>query len=185
YMKHYNKGRPFIIAAHSQGTDYGVMLMKEFFDKDTSLNKKLVAAYLVGRPIYDSTFKHLKVMDSPEQVGGYVTWNSVAYKTNTFYGNPVGNIVGVNPLSWKRDTAYVSNKFNRGGLPGNARRIDPNVVDAKLAPSGFLWIHAPEEHKEDYPGTNWYYYHKCDYLFFYMNIRQNVKQRIDAYFRTR
>lgn len=185
YLKHYNKGRPIIIASHSQGTDYAVTLVREFFDKDTLLNKKLVAAYLIGRPIYDTTFRRMKLMNSPSEIGGYVTWNSVSYRTNTFYGDPVGDILGVNPLSWKADTAYVPREKNLGGLPFTANRVDSQVVDAKIAPSGFLWVHAPVLSKplNHYPGMNTFYYHKNDYQFFYMNIRQNVKTRIEAYFK--
>lgn len=182
YMKHYHKGRPLVIAGHSQGTDYAIKLLKEFFDKDTVLKKELVAAYLVGRPIYDTTFKQLNPMDAPEQTGGYVSWNSVSYHTNTFYGDPVGKIIGVNPLSWKRDTAYVSRAFNKGGLSFAAVKIDTAIVDAKLAPSGFLWVHAPSfKLLDEYPGINTFYYHKNDYAFFYMNIRENVALRVKHY----
>jgi len=181
YLKHYNKGRPITIAAHSQGTDYAIAIVKQFFDKDTSLNKRLVAAYLIGRPIYDTTFKYIKVMDSKEQTGGYVSWNSVSYHTNTFYGEPVGNIVGVNPLSWKHDTVHVSKEFNKGGLPFTAQRIDSAIADAKVAPSGFLWVHTRSKSIKDYPGINTFYYHKDDYPFFYMNIRENVNLRVKEY----
>ncbi|PBQ32871.1 hypothetical protein CNR22_14175 [Sphingobacteriaceae bacterium] len=185
YLKHYNKGRPIIIASHSQGTDYAVSLVKDFFDKDTTLNKKLIAAYLIGRPIYDTTFKQLKLMSSPSETGGYVTWNTVAYRTNTFYGDPVGKILGVNPLSWKTDTVHVPHQKNLGGLPFTANKIDTALTDAKVAPSGFLWVHAPALKKplNHYPGMNTFYYHKNDYAFFYMNIRENVKLRIETYFK--
>lgn len=181
YMKHYNKGRPIVIAGHSQGTDYAIRLLKDYFDKDTVLKGSLVAAYLIGRPVYDTTFKMLKPMDAPEQTGGYVTWNSVSYRTNTFYGDPVGKIIGVNPLSWKCDTAYVPKSFNKGGLSFAAMKIDTAIVDAKLAPSGFLWVHPPDKTLEEYPGTNTFYFHKDDYAFFYMNIRENVALRIEHY----
>lgn len=181
YMKHYNKGRPMVIAGHSQGTDYAIRLLKDYFDKDTVLKDELVAAYLIGRPVFDTTFKLLRPMDAAEQTGGYVTWNSVSYHTNTFYGDPVGKIIGVNPLSWKRDTAYVPKSANKGGMPFSAGRIDTAVVDAKLAPSGFLWVHPPKKTLDDYPGTNTFYFHKDDYAFFYMNIRENVALRVRHY----
>ncbi|MES2132851.1 MAG: DUF3089 domain-containing protein [Bacteroidota bacterium] len=182
YMKHYNKGRPIVIAAHSQGTDYAITLVKRFFDKDTALKQQLVAAYLIGRPIYDTTFKVIQPLYSAEQTGGFVVWNSVSYHTNTFYTKPVGKIIGVNPLSWKSDTVYVPATFNKGGLPFTANRIDTAVVDAKLAPSGFLWVNSPSSKSaEEYPGLNSFYYHKDDYAFYYMNIRANVEQRINAY----
>jgi hypothetical protein len=181
YMKHYNKGRPIVIAAHSQGTDYAVRLLKQFFDKDTVLKRELVAAYLIGRPVYDTTFKLLKPMESPGETGGFVTWNSVSYHTNTFYTDPVGKIIGINPLSWKRDTAYMPETFNKGGLPFTASSIDTAIVDAKLAKSGFLWIHPPKKSLNEYPGINGFYFHKDDYAFFYMNIRENVALRVNQF----
>lgn len=183
YLKNYNKGRPIIIASHSQGTDYAIKLVKEFFDQDTSLKKQFVTAYLIGRPIYDTTFKKIKPSYSATEVGGYVTWNSVSYKTNTFYGKPVGKIIGVNPLSWTGDTVYVPASFNKGGLTVHADKIDVTVADAKLAPSGFLWVQKPSRSTEEYPGINTPYYHKNDYLFYYMNIRENVRQRIEQFFK--
>lgn len=185
YMKHYNKGRPLVIAAHSQGTDYAVTLMKEFFDKDTLIRKQLVEAYLIGRPIYDTTFKQIKPSYAADETGGYVVWNSVSYHTNTFYGQPVGTIVGVNPLSWKRDTAYVAAQFNKGGLPFTVHRVDTAVVDAKLAPSGFLWVNRPTRTGEEYPALNSFYFHKNDYSFFYMNIRENVELRVNTFLKQR
>jgi len=47
YMAHENKGRPIIIASHSQGTVHATRLMKEYFD-GKELGKQLVAAYIIG-----------------------------------------------------------------------------------------------------------------------------------------
>ena len=184
YLKYYNNGRPIIIAGHSQGTDYAIRLLKEFFDSNNDLNKKLVEAYLVGRPIYDTTFKYIKPSEYASHTGGYVGWNSVSYHTNTFYGNPVGEIIGVNPLSWKRDTAYVPKSKNKGSLQFYTDIIDDTLVDAKLAPSGFLWVNKPKDRTaKQYLGINSFYYHKNDYAFFYMNIRENVQLRVNEYLR--
>lgn len=181
YLEYYNKGRPFIIASHSQGTDYGIRLVKEFLDKETELRKQFIEAYLIGRPIYDTTFQEIKVSSQPDHTGGYVTWNTVSYKKNSFFGNPVGTIIGVNPLSWKTDTVYVPETSNKGALPFTASRIDIGLVDAKLAPSGFLWVHKPDKPKEEYPAINTPYYHMNDYNFFYMNIRENAKLRVKTF----
>ena len=47
YMNHLNNGRPFILAGHSQGAMQLVKLMRDRFN-DTVLQRKLVAAYLIG-----------------------------------------------------------------------------------------------------------------------------------------
>jgi hypothetical protein len=184
YMKHYNKGRPLIIASHSQGTDYGVRLLKEFFDKDTSIRKQLVTAYLVGRPLYDTTFKTIKLSTTPKETGGFVTWNSVARWTNSFYGQPVGKVVGINPITWGQDTVYTKKSLHKGSVPFPYTRVDTAFIEARCAKSGFLWcVISNKATAEDYPKIHSPYYHLNDYNFFYLDIRENVKQRIDQYFR--
>jgi hypothetical protein len=184
YMKHYNKGRPVIIASHSQGTDYGIQLVKEFFDKDTSIRAQLVTAYLVGRPIYDTTFKNIKLSTTPKETGGFVTWNSVARWTNSFYGQQVGKILCVNPITWEQDTVYTKKSLHKGAVPYSYSRVDTAFIEARCARSGFLWcIVSGKATAEDYPNIHSPYYHVNDYNFFYMDIRENVKQRIDQYFR--
>ena len=48
YLKHYNNGRPIIIASHSQGTWHAESLLHDYFENDSTLRKRLVAAYLIG-----------------------------------------------------------------------------------------------------------------------------------------
>ena len=58
YLKNENKGRPIIIASHSQGTTHAIRLLKEFFDgKD--LSKQLVCAYLVGMGVKKDSYEKL------------------------------------------------------------------------------------------------------------------------------
>ncbi len=47
YLQHWNKGKPVIIAAHSQGSKLAERLLKEFFE-DKPLKNKLIVAYLAG-----------------------------------------------------------------------------------------------------------------------------------------
>src|ERR1700739_3292392 len=57
YLKNYNQGRPFIIASHSQGTDHCIRLIHDFIENDSTLKKKLVAAYIIGRPFQKGSIK--------------------------------------------------------------------------------------------------------------------------------
>ena len=47
YLEHYNNGRPFILAAHSQGSDILASLVVEKWG-NLGVEKQLVAAYLIG-----------------------------------------------------------------------------------------------------------------------------------------
>lgn len=181
YLEHYNQGRPIVIASHSQGSDHAVRLLREFFDKDTVLARRLVIAYVAGTAIHDTTFQQLKLRTSPSETGGFVTWNTVRRGTNTFYGEDVGKILCVNPLTWKADTGYAPSSLNLGGLPISFDRIDPGLCDAQCSSLGFLWVNRPHQRSRDYFRLGTRFYHKDDYQFFYMNIRRNVQQRIDAY----
>ena len=79
YIEHYNNGKPIIIATHSQGTMHAIQLIKDYFD-DKPLKDKLVAAYLIGTRILPDEFKSIKPMINPDDVGGFVSWNT--YKMN-------------------------------------------------------------------------------------------------------
>jgi len=183
YLLHYNKGRPIIIAGHSQGSDHAVRLLQEYFDGDTTeLQKQLVAAYVPGSLIYKSTFKNLPLCDSASECGCYVTWNSVPWFQLTFYGRPIRPVECVNPLTWTTSKEHAPDSLNKGGMPFGFTHIDKGLADAKISPIGLLWVHRPKnKSKKQYPQINGPSYHILDYNLFYMNIRENIHQRIDCY----
>ncbi|MEL6133655.1 MAG: DUF3089 domain-containing protein [Bacteroidota bacterium] len=123
YLKHFNKGRPLIIASHSQGTFHGVQLVKTYFD-GKPLQSQLIAAYLVGWPWPADTLKHIPICESPDQTGCAMAWATYvkgAYpKTyDTFYKNSFS----VNPISWTRDTSEVASSAHQGFLMGDFEEI--------------------------------------------------------------
>ena len=75
FLENFNDDKPFIIASHSQGTVHAKRLISEFID-GKELQKKLIAAYLVGIKVSENDFKDIKPMNSPSKVGGFV---SVSY----------------------------------------------------------------------------------------------------------
>jgi len=175
YLDHFNRGRPLIIAAHSQGTYHAIRLIKEFFEPDSALYQKLVAAYLIGGPVTKNCFRRIPASDSANQTGCCIAWNTVRWSRAA--REP--GLECVNPLSGKRDTAYIPAEMNLGGVPRSFDRVDKAVTGAKCAPGGALWVDKPSV--RGYPelaGS----YHLVDYSLFYLNIRENVKVRVRAYF---
>ncbi len=80
YLAHYNRGRPFIIASHSQGSRHAKVLVTEMID-GTPVMKQFVAAYILGNWLDENWFQSLKtvkVCESAEQTGCVVTWSSLA-----------------------------------------------------------------------------------------------------------
>ncbi len=187
YLKNYNHGRPMIIAGHSQGAYMAQRILHDFFDNDPKMKKLLVSAYLIGGVVSENTFTTLVPCDSSSQTDCYVAWHSRKYGTN--YNKPTKNkvcapgfqnctsYVCVNPLTWKRDTAYAPASLNLGSVPKTFDRIDKGMIDAKISPTKIIWTHAPNA--EGYlKGDN---YHIMDYSLYYMNIRENVTLRCEEY----
>jgi len=178
YLANYNKGNAIIIASHSQGTTHAIRLVKEFFD-DKPLQGKLVCAYLVGMPVYESMFNTIKpCMDSAE-TGCYCTWRTYArgyYPKD--YKKPLKVSVCTNPLTWKTDSVYASHKLNRGGILRDMKKVIPRLTDAQVM-DGVLRINKPDIKGKIFLNiTN---YHIADYNLFYMNVRENALYRTKMY----
>jgi len=179
YIKNYNKGRPFIIAGHSQGTLMAYKLLQEFVDT-TSLRKRLVAAYLIGYHIQKDYFKNLKPCDSATQTGGYITWNTVKMGgENSSLGKFFAGVC-INPLTWKPDTGFVDSRYDIGSVNYSFKKIEPQELGTAIR-GGVLTVSAPVNKGYKTFRTG---YHIYDYNFFYMNIRKNVQLRVEAYLKT-
>jgi hypothetical protein len=181
YLEHENKGRAIIIAGHSQGAMMSERLLKEFFD-GKPLRQKLVVAYIVGWPIPQTSFESLKPCIDSLQTNCFCGWRTfrkgyapgyIERETSTSYVT--------NPLSWTTTTEYISSAYNKGGVLRDFSKIVSYTTDAQIH-NGVLWVNKPK-----FPGAIFYRsknYHVGDINLFYMNIRENIEQRIAAYFKT-
>ena len=80
YMVHENKGRPFIIAGHSQGGAHTTSLLEKRI-KGTKLQRRMVAAYVIGINLMEGDLSPrlagIPFCDTPAQTGCFVQWNAV------------------------------------------------------------------------------------------------------------
>jgi hypothetical protein len=178
YLQHENKGRPIIIAAHSQGATQAKWLMRDFFD-GKPLQKQLVAAYLVGMPVEPNWFKQIPACTSPTETGCFCSWRT--FKKDYVPGyitKEKFTAVVTNPLTWDANKLTAERSENLGGVLLNFNKVVPNVTDATVH-KGVLWIDKPH-----FFGNLLYReknYHIADYNLFYLNVQQNVKQRLQAF----
>lgn len=178
YLQHYNNGKPFIIASHSQGTYHAQKLLCEFL-QDSLLSRQLVAAYLIGLPVIADSMSKLPPCTSPDETGCYCSWNT--YAKNYFpkyYENGLKYAVCTNPLNWKTDESYSPDSLNLGGVLYNFRKIYPALCDAQIH-QGMLWIRKPDVALLKILPVK--IYHAGDINLFYFNVQQNVAARIGAY----
>ena len=178
YLAHENKGRPIIIAGHSQGTVHGIRLLGEFFD-GKPLARQLVAAYLPGWPIPADTFKVLRACQSPDDLSCVCTWMTAqrGFTPEWLRLHPDDSLMGINPVAWTPATARVPAAASQGAV---LWRYDfqPGLVDPELH-NGLVWIEKP-----DVPGKILYRnrnYHTGDFNLFWMDVRQNAQRRVDAF----
>jgi hypothetical protein len=179
YLKNENNGRPIVIAGHSQGALHAILLLKEFFD-GTPLQKQLVCAYIPGYPIKKEDFKSIPASEKPEQTGCFAAWRSYIKGEMPKRVEPEkGNSICVNPLTWNTYNDWASPEQHKGIMLG-FESIIPNTLSTGIEPNTkILWVDVPPqilemlEKKKDL--------HIYDINLFWMNIRENVKLRIDVW----
>ena len=181
YLENFNNDKPFIIASHSQGTVHAKRLISEFID-GKELQKKLIAAYLVGIKVFEDEFKNIKPMNSANETGGFVTWNTFKfnkYPRKDYYENWFKGGVTSNPITW--DDSKETKKDLHKGLLYRDLKIFSQNIDIKLI-DGIVWSTVP-----NVPGKillkTVRSYHFADINLFWVDIKENAKLRVDQWFK--
>lgn len=181
YLKHYNHGRPIVIASHSQGTIHAHKILQEFFS-DT-LKSKLVVAYIIGMPVPKDSLPKIDFCKVPNQTQCWVSWSS--YERNFIpenYHAALERAICINPLTWKYDEEYASSELNKGAVLVPFQKVLSKRCDAQVN-GGILWVKKPKFRGSFlYNNPN---YHIADMNFFYMDIRENVALRIEHFLSTK
>ncbi len=196
YLEHWNEGRPFIIASHSQGTLHTIRLLREMVE-GKPLAEQFVAGYLIGNTIADVPwFEQIPLCESAEQIGCFVTWNTLLEGGDPYHWvgeKGLDSVYCVNPLSWRADEEYVDKSVNQGSIPMASYRVlfkdngplSSNVVGARCGPEGMVWI-KERPAISGYTAAlfeNGYGYHTYDINFYFDSIRNNAKLRASEYFK--
>lgn len=178
YLNHYNQGRPIVLAAHSQGTTHMARLMKEFFDLEPSMKNKLVVAYIVGIPVPKNYFKNIPVCEDENQTGCFCSWRT--FKKGHQPKVPRTNVTAVNPLTWTTDEKYASASLNKGAILRDFDKLIPQSNDAQIS-NGILWTNKPKFKGSIFMRTK--NFHAGDFNLYYMNVRENAKKRVNAFWK--
>ena len=192
YYENYNEGRPVILAGFSQGADLCLRLMKECFDEE-ELQEQLVACYAIGWSLTEEEleeYPHLNAAQGEDDTGVIVSFNSEAEEITDSMMIPQGTkTIAINPLNWKTDSTPADKSLNLGACftdySGEIKEEIPELTGAYLDETrGALKV--TDVTPEEYPaGLDLFedgIYHLYDYQFFYRNLQENVKTRLDAYY---
>ncbi len=186
FLNKYNDSKPIIIAGHSQGAGHAKRLLKEFFD-GKPLQKKLIAAYLIGTKVTNEDFDNIDHMTSAEQTGGFVTWNTYRVLSDskekkasyTISKDWIKGAICSNPITWdeKNSTEYEDHKgflyLNNKIFPKTVKIENiNNKLMIKLPKMGLVKRFLLSTVKD---------YHKADINLFWEDIRVNSIIRTKKY----
>ena len=153
-------------------------IIQEFFD-GKPLQKKLIAAYLIGVKIEKSMFQEINPLQLPEQTGGFVSWNT--YKKNKFpkrYKDWFQGGIVTNPISW--NTEKKSQESQHLGVLYSDKKIYPKSLSVEII-DGMIWSTLPKVPKRFFLSfiKN---YHFADINLFWADIQKNAVKRSEAWF---
>ena len=201
YIKHFNNGRPFILAGHSQGSNVLSNLLAEYMADNPDVYSRMIVAYVIGysiTPEYLADNPHLKFATGPDDTGVIVSYNT---EYTTVDGiNPVlstdGIGIAINPLTWTTDETPADASENLGSIQLNQRRLrgarcqrGPGVHPAAVCECSSRHSQRRGDLQQSrcerlLPGAAAEFgvprgvYHTFDYPFYYFNIRENAAVRV-------
>jgi len=179
YLDHWNNGRPFIIAGHSQGARHAMYLIRDMIE-GTPVESQLVAAYIVGWPVKADFYKTLKPCQTADQTDCFCSWRT--WERN--YGLKKAfekDVVCTNPLNWTTtEKTYAPKNLNLGGVVRPFEKIYPQLTDAEVY-KGILLARKPK-FKGSFLFTR-KNYHIGDLNLYYLNVRKNAQVRSKAFLR--
>ena len=203
FLEHFNDGRPFILASHSQGTDHSIRLLEQRLEGAPEA-KRMVAAYLIGGELPRTRFEALSgitLCDRPAALRCAVHWDTYSEALIDEGIERLEGNVCTNPLSWRLAGGRVEADAHRGAVPISGTFQLPMLGDD--GPSGMMFpaLEAPIPqavaaecragvlYVTDQTGSaleaqaslgdgN---YHGLDYPLFHMDIRENAQLRVEAY----
>lgn len=178
YLENENKGRPIIIASHSQGTTHATRLLKEFFDQKP-LSKQLVCAYLVGMGVKKDEYVGIPVCRDSTSTGCFVSWRTFRYDYSDNWANRIDTTIAVvNPITWKTTNEVAERSMQQGAVLYNLKRVYTQTQSAQVEGSA-LWVSHPR-----FPGSFLYRnknFHAGDINLFYVDVRKDVTRKIETF----
>jgi pimeloyl-ACP methyl ester carboxylesterase len=186
YIQHYNHGRPFILAGHSQGSNVLRNLLAEYMKDHPDVYARMIAAYVIGFPVtteYLAANPQLKFAESADDTGVIISYNTQAPDVPPGFNPVLWGMVGtvINPLTWTRAETLATTNQGFGSFMPNTNGVYvrvPQYADARIdITNGVLICSTADTNTIGVQGI----YHNFDYPFYYFNIRSNAANRVTKF----
>lgn len=190
YIRHYNNGRPFILAGHSQGAALIKEILFTYMKENPDVYSRMAAAYVIGYSVTEQEMTDhpwLKFAEGAEDTGVIISYNTESPElsgTNTIL---LPGSIAINPISWTRTATPAPADRNPGSYikVNGEMTLVKKLADATVNPRRGTVICSsvsPAEFKSKnaafFPAG---VYHSFDIAFYYMSLRQNAQLRTDAF----
>ena len=200
FLRHRSRGRPFIIAGHSQGAFHAATLLERRIE-GTPLERRMVAAYIIGINLaegdFGRRFKSVQPCATPSQTGCVLQWEAIlsgsdvttaATRSQSTFVEKYGDVPGkqtlcVNPLTFDSRRPAAPASAARGAVPGDPgfgtmRPLIAGNVAARCE-QGMLVVDVdPAVELKPLPGGSMHYH---DFGLFWADVRADALRRANAF----
>ncbi|MBR5597669.1 MAG: DUF3089 domain-containing protein [Lachnospiraceae bacterium] len=189
YFENCNEGRPFLLAGHSQGSVWLTVILEDYMKEHPEYLKNMVASYVIGYSVtkeYLAKNAHLKFAQKADDTGVIISYNVEGPGNKDAYNCVVKeDAISINPINWKLDETYATEEENLGSMGSNGQIIN-NYADARVdTQRGVVVCDSVKISPEMQQALSKYFgpesFHTQEYSLYYMNLRQNVEDRIQAF----
>jgi len=192
YIQHFNQGRSFILAGHSQGANALSNLLAQYLKANPAVLARMIAAYVIGYPVtaqYLADNPCLKFATGPGDTGVIISYNTQAPgfppSANPILWGLVGTVI--NPITWTRAETVATPSQGFGSFMPTSNGVyvgGPQYADARInITSGVLICSTADTNAlAAFDGlASIGVYHNFDYPFYFFNIRSNAATRTRNY----
>lgn len=187
YIEHYNNGRPFILAGHSQGSNVLKFILSDYMSNHHDVYERMIAAYTLGYSFEGDYFEknsHLKFAEGETDTQVVISWNCERKENGNFSSNNLvchEGAMSINPVSWKHNYEKVeAGDQSNLGARDTYERYSAQVMYDENRKYEVLIVGMPEQPANE-QDIGEYALHGCDYKLYYYNIRENARKRIESF----
>ncbi|MDE2523968.1 MAG: DUF3089 domain-containing protein [Methanocorpusculum sp.] len=196
YFVHYNSGRPYILAGHSQGSNMINIVLDEYMELHPEYYERMIVAYQIGCSLTTDFLMenpHVRAAAGADDLGVVVSWNTEG--PGNLYAESLvvdKNAVSINPLNWRTDEMYAGVSENPGSLveTGDGGLIvGAGIADARVnLTRGSVICTSVDPAVYAIPAVDVFgpeSYHGYDYGFYFVSLRENAELRASHWLESR
>jgi len=191
YFEHFNNGRPFILASHSQGSAMTRIVLDEYMPQHPDRYARMIAAYAIGYsyPKQWMANNNIKGAAKADDYGVVVTWNTEGPNPTKSSALVTSDDYCINPLTWSTDSGYAGSDQNQGSLVWDDKTQNkfhiqkPGLADAQINSSRVSLTCTTMSDYIVFEGDPFgdKSLHGYDWSAYIENIKENAQVRIAAY----